>query len=336
MEVFFDETGGFGAPNERGDGLAVVVGAIVPENHADALRRDFLSFVAGLPSNCLIDGEPKGYLLSADRHQMLATILNAHPGVMFVPVTVNNSLLEKSAIESWPAELRQVLELEGVKCLYDTARSEVEELAKRCGNLSTDQLNRLFAYTVAVREAINAIALFYHCKNYYQLYAPIKFIFDRTVRANSREELVFKEMVFMWVTRNLRVTTVKQIHTRSHPFIQLYEATLEGQPAIDVSKMIRGNIEFEDSRERWQIQLADMLAAAWINILRDYSNTRGYLPVFRILQRNSSRPKDQPLGMITLTKKSSLTPIPAPARFEIFRRISTAEGKILPCDWEEP
>ncbi len=335
MEVFFDESGQLGAPSAGADGLAVVVGVIIPENYSEELRRDFSSFVTALPGSCLINGEPKGHLLSADHHQMLAMILNAHPGVMFVPVTINNSSLERSAIETWPSELRQILAMQGAKCLYDTMRSGVEELAKRCGNLSADQLNRLFVYTIAVREAINGIALFYHCKNYHQLYSPIRLFFDRTVRANSREELVFKEMVFIWVTSNLKVTTVKQIHTREHPFIQLYGATLDGQPALDVSKMIRGNIEFEDSRTRWQIQLADMLAAGWINILRDDRNARGYLPVFRVLQRNSTRPKDQPLGMIVLTKRSSSMPSAAPARFEVFRRISTDEGKILPCGWDE-
>jgi hypothetical protein len=335
LEVYFYGSGQFGAPNPGEDGLAVVLGVIIPENHKEALHRDFLSFVENLPKDCFRNGEPKGHLLSAEHYWMLATILNAHPGIMFVPVTVNNSSLLRSEIESWPAELRQILDRKGGECLYDKMRSEVQELAKRCGNLSIDQLNRLFTYTVAVREAIKGIALFYHCKTYYQLYSPIRLFLDRTVKANSREELVFKEMVFIWVTSNWMVTTIQQIHTEAHPFIQTYGTNLDGEPALDVSKMIRGNIEFAVSRTRWQIQLADMLAAAWINILRDDRNTRGYLPVFRILQRYSTRPKDQPLGIIGFVKRSSSALAAAPARFEIFRRISTDEGKILPCDWDE-
>jgi hypothetical protein len=162
LEVYFDESGQFGAPNPGEDGLAVVVGVIIPENHTEALRRDFLSFAATLPKNCFRSGEPKGHLLSAEHHRMLATILNAHRGVMFVPVTVNKSSLVRSEVESWPAELRQILEKQGGKCLYDKMRSELQELAKRCGNLNIDQLNRLFTYTVTVREAISGIALFYH------------------------------------------------------------------------------------------------------------------------------------------------------------------------------
>jgi hypothetical protein len=38
MEAFFDESGRFGAPNPGDDGLAVVVGLIVPQNHTEALR----------------------------------------------------------------------------------------------------------------------------------------------------------------------------------------------------------------------------------------------------------------------------------------------------------
>jgi hypothetical protein len=49
LEVYFDESRQFGAPNPGEDGLAVVVGVIIPENRTEALRRDFLSFAATLP-----------------------------------------------------------------------------------------------------------------------------------------------------------------------------------------------------------------------------------------------------------------------------------------------
>jgi Tol biopolymer transport system component len=85
-------------------------------------------------------------------------------------------------------------------------------LAKRCGNLNGEQLARLLAYKVAVEKALDAICLFYHCKKYHSSYSPIRVVFDRTGRANNREELVFKETMFVWITKNV-MTSIKQIHT---------------------------------------------------------------------------------------------------------------------------
>jgi riboflavin biosynthesis pyrimidine reductase len=91
-------------------------------------------------------------------------------------------------------------------------RREVQVLAKRCGNLNGEQLGRLLAYKVAVEKALDAICLFYHCKKYHSSYSPIRVVFDRTRRANNREELVFKETKFVWITKNV-MTSIKQIHS---------------------------------------------------------------------------------------------------------------------------
>lgn len=126
---------------------------------------------------------------------------------------------------------------------------------------------------------------------------------------------------------------IKEIHTRDHPFQKLYGTKFEGQRALNISKMLRGNIHFADSKVTWQLQLADMLASLWLNVIRDYNGVRGYRPIFRLLHRNTVLPKDQPLGIIGVGEKSSHAS--APEHFSVFRRMISDEYKFLPCGWDE-
>lgn len=336
MDVYFDESGNFRASPSTESGLSAVMGVIIPENESAALEQDFRAMIGKLPKDIFVNGEPKGRLLSPEHCQLLATIINAHPGVKLVPVTVNTASIEQSFFEQVPKRLKELLVGESEKFQYESLRTEVSELARRCGNLSPGQLVRLLAYAVGVHQAIDGISTFYHCSKYHPHYTPIRMIFDRVGTPDSREELVFKQIVFMWLVRMTErkpITKIKEIHTGDHPFMRLYEKALDGQTGLDLTKMLRGNLHFADSKTTWQVQLADMLVSAWLNSLRDSNNALGYAPVFRSLNRNTTRPNDQPLGMIGVS--DSYSERVAPARFEVFHRMVEGDMKLLPCGWEE-
>jgi len=334
MEIYFDESGNF-RPSESG--LSAVMGVVVPENEAATLQSDFSTMVGKLPKDTFVDGEPKGYRMSAKQCRLLAELLNSHPGVKLVPVTVNTASIDKSFFDEFPPKLKELLAGESEKCLYETLQSEVSELARRCGNLSPDQLVRLLAYTVGLLRAINAVSTFYHCPKYHPYYDPMRMVFDKTGTPNSREELVFKQIVFMWLSRMTGrepITKIIEIHTENHPWRLLYEVSLGDRKGLDLTKILRGNLHFADSKQTWQLQLADMLASAWLNSLRDYRNTLGYAPVFRSLNRNTSLSNDQPVGMIGVAEFYS-SQVAAPVHFDIFRQMVAGDAKLLPCGWEE-
>jgi hypothetical protein len=336
MEIYFDESGTFRPLRSNADQVAVVMGLLIPELGSDSLREDFEAFLRRLPPRAFVGKEVKGHRLSAEQFKLLATILNVYPGIKIAPVTVNVGFMRSASLEAWPQKLRALLEQEGAKCLYDKMRSEVSELARRSGNLSPDQLIRIFAYAIAVKRALEAIPIFFHCQRYHSEYSPLRFVFDRAGTSDSREELVFKEIVFMWLvpmSERKPSVTIGQIHTDSHPFMRLYGAKINGHQGFDLSKMLRGNLHFDNSRSSWQLQLADCLAAAWSNALRDHDNTRGHLPIFRLLNRNSVLPNDQPVGIVSMSE--TFAEIPAPPHFEVFRRITEGDGKLLPCAWDE-
>lgn len=336
MEIFFDEAGDFAPPARDSEKISVVMGLIIPESESQALNNDFDAFVRELSPKEFATDEPKGHLLTPLHRELLARILNVHSAAMLVPVTVDLGLIPEIFLRSFPDQLRSVLEREGDKCLYDTMRVQVGELARRCSNLSPDQLVRLMALTIGVQRAVNGIALSYHCQKFHSMYCPIKVVIDRTGAPNSREELVFKDLLFMWLmkwTERYPITTIKERHTSTHPFVALYRTEFEGRAGIDLSKMLRGNISFADSKSTWQLRLADMFANLWLNVVRDYNNTGGHLPLFRILHKNTVLPNDQPLGMMSVAAKASEAI--APVHFNIFPEMASTEHKLLPCSWDE-
>ena len=243
---------------------------------------------------------------------------------------------DPSFFEKFPPKLKELLIGESEKCLYETLQTEVNELARRCGNLSPDQLVRLLAYTVGVLRAINAVSTFYHCPKYHPYYDPMRMVFDKVGTPDSREELVFKQIVFMWLMRMTErqpITKIKEIHTENHPWMRLYETTTNGLKVLDLVKILRGNLHFADSKRTWQLQLADMLVSAWLNSLRDHNDSLGYSSVFRSLNRNTALPNEQPVGMIGVAESHSQTV--APVQFNVFRQMVAGDAKLLPCGWQE-
>jgi hypothetical protein len=330
MEIFVDETGAF-RPAPGGQlALSAVMAVIIPEVDAPVIRHKFNGFIQTLPRICFENGEPKGRLLPSKQQRDFAEILNRCRGLMIVPTTFNRSI-DKEFFSSFPLRLRRVLEAEAQKCIHAQMKSEVGELARRCGNLNSEQLARLYTYKVAVEKTVNAVSLFYHCAKYHSSYEPIRVIFDRVGKPNNREELVFNDMVFTWVTRNM-IPTIKQIHTEDHPFRKLYGAEVGGRQAFDLAKMLRGNFEFRDSKSCWQLQVADIAAAVWVNSVRDTDGRGGFRPNFRLLHRNASLTREQPLGLMSIAE--SYSQVDAPLTFNVFPGLVANEGKVLPCNWE--
>ena len=184
--------------------------------------------------------------------------------------------------------------------------------------------------------AINAVSTFYHCPKYHPYYDPMRMVFDKVGTPDSREELVFKQIVFMWLMRMTErqpITKIKEIHTENHPWMRLYETTTNGLKVLDLVKILRGNLHFADSKRTWQLQLADMLVSAWLNSLRDHNDSLGYSSVFRSLNRNTALPNEQPVGMIGVAESHSQTV--APVQFNVFRQMVAGDAKLLPCGWEE-
>jgi hypothetical protein len=332
MDIFFDESGTFNPSAERADNLAFVVGVIIPEGGSLGIKNDFDWFVSKLGRQECIRGEPKGALLSLDHRKVLLEILKSHSDVMLIPVTVNLGQTEPEFMQSAPTKIRALIEGNLEKTSTHMTVTERRELAKRFGNLSAPVLARIVSYGIAVLRSIEALATYYTCAKFHRLYDPIQVTFDRAAKPNSREELVFKDSVFGWVT-NWSLRAPLRVHGQlglDHPLFALYGENRDGRLALDLRKILFNKIDFRDSRNCWQIQLADFLANTWARVILDYEGKDDHRPLFRELYKKAALTGNQSLGLVGLT--DSVEVVPAPLYLNVFPEMVSGVSKVTPCN----
>jgi uncharacterized protein DUF3800 len=332
MEAYFDESGDFGPAPTGKEKYSFVMGIVIPETSAASLKIDFDWFESELDSKEYVHGEAKGVLLSLEHRKVLLEILKAHRDVMLVPVTLNLGYSDKDFLHSAPENIRKLIEKNLEQDSASMTVPQRKELARRFSNLSAPVLARIAAYAITILRTIEAIGLYYHCQKFYELYDPIKMIFDRVVKPEGREELVFKEALFGWLTNwssDLPLRTAPAIDL-SHPLGVLYGEERQGRFAFDLKKMLRGKIEYADSKDVWQIRLADFVVSIWAQSILDHDGKSGHQPLFREINRKTVLDGSHLLGFVGLTEQTA--PVAAPAWVEVFHRIAVGDVKILPCD----
>ena len=95
---------------------------------------------------------------------------------------------------------------------------------------------------------------------------------------------------------------VKEIHTQSHPFVRLYN-TREG---IDITKLMRNNPHWVDSKENWGVQLADIAAHIVSRATYASSDDDSSLSLYRALMRSSPYGPRRGPGLFTPIKEMPL------------------------------
>jgi Protein of unknown function (DUF3800) len=332
VQIYFDESGDFNPVKATGQKLSYVVGIIVPETAAKALKADFDWFVSRLSPSEFAKGEPKGSLLTIYHRRVLLEILKAHRNVMLAPISVNMAGNDPTFFATAPAKIRALIESNLHTESSYMPPKERAELGKRLGRLSGQALVRLVAYGIAVLKAIEAIACRYHCDQFHSTYDHVTVTFDRVARAGSREELVFRDALFGWIANWSRTVPIKIPANlgESHPLLARYGNKASGRLLFDLKKMLSGKIAFEDSKSVWQLRLADFAASTWSQAIADHEGRRGCCSLFLDLYRKSALPSETPLGLVGVTDRTQT--VPAPPHLEIFARMVAGESKILPCE----
>ncbi len=315
MQIYFDESGDFDPCLQGGKDTHGLVGVIIPENKADSLRRDFELFARQLPPQAFLKGEPKGRGLTVEHCQLLVHIMNAHPAVTLVPVTLIFGASDRTFLEKVPERLKDKAQQEAIKYLSGPRLNRVLEWARQFGNLSPVQTCRLLTYAEGVFRSVNAIVSRYRCLVFAPSLSRVDITFDRVGRSNDREERVLFLLAYLWV----------MMRWGSDPQGGEMKAALKAGCPFPKFFPFR----FKDSKKTWQLQLVHILAKAWVASIQDQDNRCGYLPLFRILHRNTIYPSRDPLGLINFREGSGY--IPTPARFDIFLRMATDIEKLLPC-----
>jgi len=310
MLFFFDESGNFSLPNADEHKCAVICGVVIAETVEERLRQDFEKFVNQLSSSEKANGEPKGTLLTDKNRQLFCEILSDYEGVLITPTTLDLSISSREKTLNVCNKMKADLFESAKKCVYDTMRSEIEELAKQWGNLSINEGLRLVALASCFWEAIEHSVIFHSGKEYYNCWDSLCFVVDAVKTAKlSREEKVFTCMVLMWLTAWSKfrpLKTISEIHTDEHPFVKKY-CTKTG---FDLGKILKGNIRYYNSKDSWGLQIADICANIVYQAVHDLHNYNNRLPIFRMLMKNCRYgPKRGGPGLIHI---GELTKKPAP------------------------
>jgi len=332
MELYFDESGAFQLSTPGAENFSFVMGIIIPEESSDKLKDDFDWFELQLAATERSQGEPKGKLLTPIHRRILLEILKAHRNVMLVPVTVNLGCAESEFLRSAPKNIRSQIE-----CNLDEespffTRFERELLARQIGNLSSSVLTRILAYAIGVLRTFEAITLYFWCEKFYNDYAPIQIIFDRVAAPGSREELVFNGAVYGYISNwsyRVPIKTDPRIEPQ-HPLLARFGEYINGRLALSLTKMLPRKIQFKDSRDCWQVRLADFFANTWSRVILDYDNSDGYRSMFPDLHRKTALHQSIPLDVVGLTEETEVTA--APSYLNVFGEMIRDHKKITPCD----
>ncbi len=265
MKFYFDESGDFSIPADPMEhAVAVVAGIAITETVEKVLSAKFSQFVAGLNNSELVDDEPKGSLLTIEHKRDFCDLLAGFKGrISLTPVTLDLSTLSGSAREEMNKDLAKLLQEQAERMTYDEMKQQMMQLSKQAGNLSLEQDLRIYS-------TINCF----------------------------REEKVFSFMVLAWLagwSRSHPLETLKGLHTKDHPFIRRYD-TPEG---IRIDKIVRDNLYWEDSKDSWGLQVADIAANIVYQAASRLDNDKEALAIYGSLMRCSAYGSGRGPGLFT-------------------------------------
>lgn len=286
VQFCFDESGDFNPPPADTHGCSIVCGVTFPETSRDACFTAYQKFLQDLPRSEQRGGEPKGCLLSDDSRNRFCDIINAFPSVLVTPVTLDLSWHRREQAGSLAASMKEAVLEKARSCVYQTMRDEMGELARQWGNLSESQCLRLLALGKCFQEAIQHSIIFHSSREFNSCWSKMDFIVDAAQKSPaSREAKVFGNMVLMWLAKwssDDPIVTIDEIHTEDHPFVQGF-CVGDG---VDLGKMIREHVTFEDSAASCGLQIADICSNIVYDAVHDLDGCRNRLPIFQRLMKN--------------------------------------------------
>jgi len=259
MKFYFDESGEFSIPkNQEEHAVAVVMGIAISDLIENKLEEEYKKFVSSLESYELKNNEPKGYLLTNEKKHEFCDMLSKFDGISITPVTLDLSSLADSVYTKLNEIFSSYLKEYSKKMKYKQARRQLLLLSKQFNNLSVQQALRIYSIVNCFREALEHSILFLSNRGHEFSWNNIKCEIDRVyLNPNNREEKVLSFVIFAWLcgwSISHPFSLIKEIHTKEHPFVKKYD-TGNG---IDIAKLLRNNIYWEDSKNNWGLQIADI------------------------------------------------------------------------------
>lgn len=306
MLFCFDESGDFAIPQQQGEHkAAVVMGVAISDVIHDELRTAYEQFKQKLRSSEFVDGEPKGRRLKVEHQLEFCELLARFDGVSLTPVTLDLSHLASVRTQVFPNRMHDLLCKQAELMAYDTAKGQLRHLARQFRNLHYSQMLRLHALANCISEALQHALIFLSHGDHRDSWNKVSIEIDRVqARAYSREERIFSTILYAWMagwSKSKPFSLVEGIHTPDHPFVKNFNT----DQGIEISKMLRGNIKWVDSRFSWAVQIADISAAIVYKAVADLDDRFGAATRYASLMRSSHYGHRRGPGLFTPLEASS-------------------------------
>lgn len=291
MKFYIDESGDYRIPDNLITHKAcVTLSIVVSDLIHEKLRAEFERFCSKLNTSEYEDGEPKGAKLTKEHRAEFCELLSGLRGLLIIPTTIDLSLIAFLQQEHKPIQEKMYKHLNELthKMLHESMREDLRLLAKQFNNLSLQQCLKIFSLANCLYESLWSAIIYLSSEGHEASWETISYEIDRTnVRRNSREEIVFTQLIGGWISawsKSRPFTLIKEIHTPDHPFVRNFD-TSDG--TLDGNKLIEGKIIWSDSRQSWGVRLADFASNVVYNAVNDLDDRNGNATLFASLMRSS-------------------------------------------------
>lgn len=287
LHYFIDEAGDYRIPDSPAEHRVAVASCVAFTDGAWAAADEaFRLFKAELSKSELEASEPRWHLLTAEHQTAFCDLLAGLRGVSLTPVTLDLSHLAERD-NDWLESMLTKLDNEPDLMKYETMRVQIRELAKQARNLSPVQHLRIHSWAYCLLQALQYSIIFLGHGSDQSSWKKVTISIDPVQpRPGSREERVFSIMVLAWLAGWSRLqpfTTVEGIHTPDHEFVKLYEM----DAGVDLGKLVRGNLRWQQSQNSRGIQIADLTAAAVLQAASELKKGSTSLKNYASLMRAS-------------------------------------------------
>lgn len=260
MRFFIDEAGDFAIPGTAAEHRVAVAAAVAFSDRGwESIGPKYASFRSELASVELRSGEPRWHLLTRSHREQFLGLLRHDEGVSITPVTLDLSHLVGV---DWLKKMLDRLRREPSLMVYDTAKAQMETLYRQVVNLSAVQQLRIYSWAYCVHQALYHAILFLGNGPDDSSWETVRIEIDAVQRAaGAREERVFRLMLLAWLagwSKAEPFVTIKDLHTREHPFIKNYDTN----GGVDLGKLVRPNLSWGVSAQSDGLQIADLVAGA--------------------------------------------------------------------------
>jgi hypothetical protein len=290
MKFYIDESGDYRIPDKLITHKAcVTVGVAVSDLIHEQLRKGFESFCRKLMPSEHKNGEPKGAKLTNEHRSEFCELLSGFKGFLIIPSTIDLSLIAFLQKDYKPIQERMYEHLHDLThtMLHESMCEDLRLLAKQFNNLSLEQCLKIFSLAKCIHESLRSAIIYLSSNGHEASWETILYEIDRTnVRPNSREEIVFTQMIRGWIfswSKSEPFTLIKEVHTPDHPLVRNFD-TPEG--TLDGNKLFEDKIIWTDSRKSWGVRLADFASSIVYNAVNDLDDRNGSVTLFASLMRS--------------------------------------------------